>query len=148
MGVFQEKELTIRVQILEETEKGAILEIAFKGIHDHNWPHGRRINSFVKEEVRKINPAAIVFNFVEYRYDFGNEIADPILVAPLACEHPAALPFAIVAEGITSRSLKSLFAPSKLETVFKYEFFEAVGAGCAFLQRVLSRVDSPPKPEG
>jgi hypothetical protein len=147
MGAFQEKKITIRTEILEETERGAILEIAFKGIHDHNWPHGRKIISFVTEEILRIKPSAVLFNFLEYRYDFGNEIADPIMAACFGREHHAPLPFAIVAQGITSRSLKSLFRFSKLETVFKYGFFEAVVDGWAFLRNVLDQVEPLASPQ-
>lgn len=148
MDTFQEKKIAIRTEALEETQRGAILEIAFKGVHDHSWPHGKRIRSFVEEEILRIRPAAVVFNFREYRYDFGNEIADPIMVACLGRKHRAPLPFAIIAEGITSHSLKSLFRFSKLETVFPYAFFGAVEDGCAFLRSLLGQVDSPPSPKG
>jgi hypothetical protein len=146
MGVLQEGELTIRTRILEEKGKGAILEIAFKGLHDHTWPHGKRMNRFVAEEVRKRKPAALMFNFVEYRYDFGNEIADPILAALRVRKRPAILPFAIIATGATSRSLKNLLGLSNWNIVFEYEFFEAVEAGFAFLRRALSQAGDAPGP--
>ncbi len=137
MGVFEKELLAIRARVLEETGRGAILEISFHGAHDHNWPHGGEIRTFVTAEVRNIRPAAIVFEFAEYRYEFGNEIADPILAAVIACGPSACPPIAIVAKGNTSKALQSLLEASKLGSIFQYEFFDTPVAARAFLHRAL-----------
>lgn len=50
---------------------------------------------------------------------------------------PPFLPIAIVAQGNTARSMKSLFAVCNLEKIAEIEFFEDAANGCAFLRGVL-----------
>jgi len=148
MSIYEEKNLLIQTRILEETDRGTIQEIAFKGIHDHLWPAGWRIQEFIKEEVRKVMPDACLFDFLEYEYEFGNEIAGPIMAPMLAHGAPPFAPIAIVAQGNTARSLKSLFVGCNLGKVAEIEFFEDSASGCAFLHGVLDARKRPLTPEG
>jgi hypothetical protein len=92
--VFQERGLTIRAGILEETGRGIILEIAFDGslFYYRNY---QRIEEFAKEAARKRNPVAVVFNFLGYRYRAGDEIEGPIINANIDSEHHTLLLFAL-----------------------------------------------------
>jgi hypothetical protein len=137
MGIFEAKNLLIRTQILEATDKGTIMEIAFEGVHEHHWPYGGKIRDYIKAEVLDKEPAAAIFDFSEYEYEFGNEIGDPFMAMLMAREPPVFIPFAIIAHGTTARSLTSLFRVSGLERIDKFGFFEDREAGLAFLRKVL-----------
>jgi hypothetical protein len=148
MSIFEDKNLVIRTRILDETEGRVIQEIAFIGIHDHHWPVGWKIQEFVEGEIRKVDPAAYLFDFLEYEYEFGNEIGCPIMATLRARGAPPFPPIAIVAQGGTARSMKSLFAGFNLKKITEIEFFEDSASGCAFLHRTLDARKKPPAPEG
>ncbi len=148
MALFEDKNLVIRTRVLDDTKGRLIQEIAFIGIHDHFWPAGRKIREFVEGEIRKVDPAACLFDFLGYDYEFGNEIADPIMVAILARGAPPFPPIAIVAQSGTARSLKSLFALCNLEKITEVDFFEDSTNGCAFLRGVLDARKKPPASMG
>jgi len=148
MGVLEEKSLLIRTQILETTDEGTIMEITFKGVHDHHWPYGGKIRDFIKAEVLDKEPAAVIFDFSEYEYEFGNEIGDPLMAMQMARKPPVFIPFAIIAHGTTARSLMSLSRGSGLERIFKFGFFEDVEAGLAFLRKEMDKTGSPSGPGG
>jgi hypothetical protein len=59
--------------ILEATPQGTILEVAFSGVHEHGV--GLQVGKYVEETVHQINPAAVVLNFLEFEYAFGDDIA-------------------------------------------------------------------------
>ena len=62
-----------RNSILEATPRGTILEVAFSGVHEHGV--GLQVGKYVEETVHRTNPAAVVLNFLEFEYVFGNDIA-------------------------------------------------------------------------
>ena len=67
MGRFEAEDLVIQTRILEETERGAIQEISFTGIHHHHWPDrttGPRIQAFMESEIREARPAACLFDLL------------------------------------------------------------------------------------
>ena len=138
MGLFAGDNLTIKTDILEGSGTSAILKITFAGVHDHHWPHGEKINSFVKDEAINSNCAACLFDFLGYHYEYGNEIGGLIMVACIDAESQALRDFAIVSEGNTARILKSLFADMNVSTVFSYDFFDNVDKGLAFLRGQLA----------
>jgi|GEM_PF-580389 serpin B len=147
MGVFEEKNLLIRTQILEATEKRVILEIAFEGVHEHPWPYRSKIRDFIKAEVLDKAPAAVIFDFTEYEYEFGNEIGDAFMTMLMARKPPVFVPFAIIARGTTARSLTSLFGGTGLGRMAKFGFFDDLEDGRAFLWKVLNESGSPAAPK-
>ena len=77
------QELEIKVTLHEEVSKGVILEFEFHGIHDHMWPHGKEICSYLENEVNKHKPDAIILNYSQYQYTFGNELGGTIMIPSL-----------------------------------------------------------------
>jgi hypothetical protein len=148
MSLFEDKNLVIRTRVLDDTEGGVIEEIIFIGIHDHLWRGWGKISDFVKDDYLKNNATACLFNFLGYEYEFGNEIAGPILAPMLARGTPPLPPIAIVAQGNTARSMKSLLAGCMLDKITEIEFFEDSASGCAFLRGVLDARKKPPATEG
>lgn len=146
MGVFDAKDMTVRTGILEETGHGQILEIEFNGIHTHHWPEGGSPGSFIDGEVNNSKPAAILFNFAKYHYEWGDEIGGLILSACIATRPDPVKHMAIIATGVTARSLRSLLSGMNLERVFKLGLFEDIESGRSFLRRALE--DTANTPEG
>ena len=134
MGAFAADNLTIKTVILEGPGTNVILKITFSGTHDHLWPHGHEIDAFIKEETNAVGPAACLFDFLDYRYEYGNEIGGPIMAACIDPARQAIRDFAIAATGTTAIRLKSLFAGSNLEKVFRFGFFDNSEDGLAFLR--------------
>jgi hypothetical protein len=137
MGHFERKNLSIETRMLADAGRGNILEVAFSGVHDHHWPYGEAINGFIRMEVQASRPAAILFDFSGYHYEWGNEIGGPIMTALLVDDPPGSLPLAIVANGITFVRLKSLFQDGMLDQVLRVGFFESSDKGLDFLWKVL-----------
>ena len=113
MSIFEDRNLVIRTQILEETV-----------------------------------PDACLFDFLGYEYGFGNEIGGLIMAPMHARGAPPFPPIAIVAQGNTARSMKSLFAGCMLDKITEIEFFGDSASGCAFLRGVLDARKGPPASEG
>jgi hypothetical protein len=144
MGWFTKEKLAMEAVVFEQTEKGPILEINFKG--DHHHMSRDKLYGFVEQAVEKNNPVALILNFLEYRYSGGDEMGGVFINAGLyASRRITGRPFAVIAKGYTSNSLKSLFrffsVANKLE--FKCDFFESVEAGADFLRKVLTQANSP-----
>src|SRR5512137_2447690 len=116
MAIFEAKDLVIRTDAVDDAKRGIRIEISFSGIHEHHWPAGAgtKIQEFVEGEIRRVRPAACLYDFLGYDYSWGNEIGGPIMAALLYGGAPPP-PIAIVAQGRTARSLKSLFAVSMLD---------------------------------
>jgi hypothetical protein len=54
------QDLVIRTRTLKETGLGAIQEVVFIGIPDHNWPAWGKTCDFIKDDFLKKNAAAPV----------------------------------------------------------------------------------------
>jgi hypothetical protein len=142
MAIFEAENLVIRTGALDDARRGVRLEISFSGVHDHNWPAGERIHEFVEGEIRKARPAACLYDFLAYDYSWGNEIMGPIMAAIIYGSAPP-LPVAIVAQGHTARSLKSLFAGSMLDKITDIGFFEDAQNARGFLEQALDKRRKP-----
>ena len=120
--------LESRVRVLETTVQGPILEIAFVGRHVDGVGH--EVTMRAQEALASRTPVAVVFNFLEFSYRFGNDIGG---VLGSMVQQPSCL----VADGATERSLRSLFNLSKL----RYECFHTVDEALGYLRR---RLDGAP----
>jgi hypothetical protein len=117
------KDLEINAKLLEEVSQGVILEFEFRGIHDHMWPHGKEIVAYLKNEVNKHKPYAILLDFSKYQYTFGNELMDVILTPAINSEEESTRPCAVIAEGLTKNSIQSLIDESMIQKVFNIVIF-------------------------
>ncbi len=125
---FRVKQLHCKHSILEATPQGTILEVAFRGVHEHGV--GLQVSKYVEETVHQTNPAAVVLNFLEFDYVFGNDIAG------IQCaffnrstdKKITIRPCAIVANGQTAKSLLSLIQSGNLLQVFDIQFAESIDA--------------------
>jgi hypothetical protein len=143
MALFEAKDLVIRTSTLDDEDRGTIQVISFTGTHTHHWPPGSSVQDFVETEIRKARPSACLFDFLGYEYTFGNEIGSPIMAALVYGGSPPT-PIAIVAQGLTARSLKSLFAFGNLDKIVGFGFFEDIPRARAFLEQELERRRKPP----
>ena len=143
MSIFEDQSILIKTQAVPEEGRGTFLKIVFEGIHTHHWPPGARVQEFVETEIRKVRPSACLFDFLGYEYTFGNEIGGPIMAAIVYGGAPPT-PVAIVAQGLTARSLKSLFAFGNLDKITGFGFFEDIPKARAFLEQELERRRRPP----
>ena len=139
---FRVQQLDCRHGILEATPQGAVLEVAFRGVHKHGV--GLQVGKYVAETVHQNNPAAVVLNFLEFDYVFGNDIAG-ILCAFFnrsADKKITIRPCAIVATGQTAKSLLSLIQSGNLLKVFDIQFAESIDAAVEQLRSRLARAKS------
>jgi hypothetical protein len=136
MPLLEAKDLVIRTSTLDDEDRGTIQVISFTGTHTHHWPPGASVQDFIDTEIRKAKPAACLFDFLGYDYTFGNEIGGPIMAAFVHGGAPPS-PVAIVAQGRTARSLKSLMGG--FDKIPNFGFFEDVPSARAFLGQALKR---------
>ena len=114
--------------ILEATPQGTILEVAFSGVHEHSV--GLQVGKYVEEIVHQTNPAAVVLNFLEFEYVFGDDIAGIqwAFFNRSADKRITIRPCAIVAKGQTAKSLLSLIQSANLFRVYDIQFAESIDA--------------------
>lgn len=112
------RDIAIDFNILSKSPQGVILEIEFRGIHNHSWPHGKEIYDYLEEVVDKHKPDAILFNFLQYQYTFGNELMGTILIPICNFKQKSIRPGVIVADGPTKNSIQSLIDESMIQKVF------------------------------
>ena len=146
MAIFETKDLVIRTKKIEAGGYGTFLEISFEGVHVHHWPAGCDFMSFIEGEIRAAAPAACLIDFLQYDYSFGNEIVDPIFAPWHVFPRPPIPPVAVVAQGGTASSLKSLFVAGKLDKLPDLGLFETGVSGYAFLRDRLDRRADPLSP--
>jgi len=113
-----ERDITIDVNVLEQDPRGTILEIKFIGIHDHSWPHGKEIYDFLETVVDKYKPDAVLFDYLQYQYSYGNELGATILIPIMDFKQKSLRPCAIIAEGPTKNSIQSLIDEGITQKVF------------------------------
>jgi hypothetical protein len=99
---------------LHVTPTGVVLEVVFHG--NHHWRYGNEIAAIIQSRVEQESPRAIVLNFLDYEYSFGNDMGGPIVNALLTQSIRSARaggdlsrPVCIVAAGETRPALESLF---------------------------------------
>jgi hypothetical protein len=117
------KDLTIDVVALDEGHGKIIIEISFQGVHDHMWPYRDKIQDYLQEEIAKHEPDAIILDFLNYQYDFGNELFAPIFTVSWDSKNNKIRPCSIIAAGQTAKSLKSLLVESMIYKVLNIELF-------------------------
>jgi hypothetical protein len=115
MKLGQHSEL--KAKLLDEVSQGVILEFEFHGIHDHMWPYGKEVVEYLKKEVDKYKPDAILLDFSQYQYTFGNELMNVILTPAINSEKESIRPGAIIAKGKTKDSIQSLIDESMMRKV-------------------------------
>jgi hypothetical protein len=126
--------------ILETCAAGEILEVSFRGEHD--WTHGKEMEECLSSALADCPGAvAFVFNLLEYRYVFGNDVSC-FLTAAYDRTRKRKRPVAVIATGTTHCSLRNLYESGKLLTVFPIEFFSTVADGLEFVKAHLDG-DSP-----
>lgn len=130
--------LIIDVVTLAEESRWIIIEILFNGVHDHRWPYGDKIQDYLQEEITKHKPAAILMNFLNYRYDWGNELWGPIFVASVDLKNSKIRPCSIVAVGQTGESIKSLLVAGNAQNTLDIELFNE---NTRALEHVRGRLD-------
>ena len=122
--LFTRQKLECRNDVLEVTPNGAILEIAFSGVHGSGV--GEEVGDYVIKTVEDLRPEAVVLNFLSFKYVGWNDIGGIIRAFFRKGEPPKVRPCCIVAEGKTARSLRSLLEMAQLTRAFDITFFEEV----------------------
>lgn len=119
-------------RILEESPVGEILEVSFSG--EHEWTHGQQMEQCLSSVLMECTEAvAFVFNLLEYRYVFGNDVTC-FITAAYDRAQSRNRPVAVIATGVTRESLRNLYESGKLLTVFPIEFFSTVDDGLEFVK--------------
>jgi hypothetical protein len=139
-------QLHCRHSILEATPQGTILEVAFSGVHEHGV--GLQVGKYVEETVHQTNPTAVVLNFLEFEYVFGNDIAGIqwAFFNRSVDKRITIRPCAIVAKGQTAKSLLSLIQSGNLLRVFDIQFAESIDAAVEQLRSMLVGASESDKP--
>ena len=83
------------------------------------------MHRYVERMISENRPAAIVFNLLDYRYVFGNDVT-ALFTAAYDREAKKIRPVYIAATGTTYTSLCNLFKTSKIQQAFGTEFVESV----------------------
>ena len=122
--VFGPKMLECRKEVLEVTRAGKILEIAFSGVHKDGV--GQEVGDYVIKTVETDQPAAVVLNFLRFKYIFGNDIGGIVRAFIREGEGTRLRPCGIVARGKTAKSMRNLLEMAQLTRCFDVSFFEAV----------------------
>jgi len=122
--MFRRTKLECRKGVLEVTPSGDILEIAFCGVHRNGV--GDEVGDYVIKTVEEIRPAAVVLNFLRFKYLFGNDIGGIFRAFFEKGDPPKNRPCSIVAKGRTAKSLRSLLEMAQLAQAFDISFFEDV----------------------
>jgi hypothetical protein len=115
--------LELKATLLKDVSHGVILEFEFRGIHDHMWPHGKEILEYLKKETDKHKPDAILLDFSQYQYTFGNELMGVIFTPAFNSGKKSIRPCAIIAEGPTKNSIESLIDESMMQKVLNISIF-------------------------
>ena len=128
--------LSCKMRVLEKLRDGQILEISFRGTHE--WTHGQEMEGFLKTAlVENPEPVAVVFNLLDYRYVYGNDVSC-FCTAAFDRTNKTIRPVAVVARGRTRDSLYNLYKSGKLLDVLGIEFVSTVNEG---LELVRARVE-------
>jgi hypothetical protein len=83
------------------------------------------MHRYIEEVLAKCHASAIVFNLLDYEYEFGNDVA-PLFGTALDRDAKNPRPVYIAATGTTYTSLCDLYTAGRLEEVFRIEFVASV----------------------
>ena len=133
--------LIIDVVTLATECRWAIIEIVFSGVHDHRWPYGDKIQDYILEEIARHKPAGIVFNFLDYKYTWGNELWGPIFIACTDLKKKTIRPCSILAMGQTAESIKSLLVEANAREILNIEIFYEKAKALEYLAKRLNDVN-------
>jgi len=111
-------------EVLEVTQAGDILEIAFSGVHANGV--GKEVGDYVITAVEAGKPAAVILNFLRFKYVFGNDIAGIVRAFYRKGAGTRLRPCGIVARGKTAESMRNLLEIGQLMEIFDVDFFETV----------------------
>lgn len=129
--------LVAESRVFQIPRLGAVVEISFRGTHE--WTHGSEMHRYVEKMISENRPAAIVFNLLDYRYVFGNDVI-ALFTAAYDREAKKIRPVYIAANGTTCTSLHNLFKTARIQEAFRTEFVHSVEDG---VQRLAAGSDDP-----
>lgn len=115
--------LVAESQVLQISPLGTVVEISFRGTHE--WTHGNEMHRYVEKVVSERRPAAIVFNLLDYRYVFGNDVT-ALFTAAYDQDAKKLRPVYIAATGTTYTSLYNLFETGRIQESLGIEFVDSV----------------------
>ena len=116
-------ELIAESRVSQVPPAGTVVEFIFRGTHDRT--HGREMSQFVEEIVAKSRPSAIVFNLLDYLYEFGDDVS-VLFTAAIDRNTRRLRPVYIAATGMTYQSLQSLFQAGHITEAFEIQFVDSV----------------------
>ena len=118
--------LQSNTNVIQVTPQGPILHISFSGIYFDGV--GQELGDYLVAALRQYQPAAVVLDFVHFRYRGGNDLGQ--IVHAFFTKGPDGKtifrPCAIVASGRTAKALLSLLSLGRLLETFGLRFFEDV----------------------
>jgi hypothetical protein len=130
--------LELKATLLDDVSQGVILKFEFRGIHDHVCPHNKEMVEYLKKEVDKYKPDAILLDFLQYQYKFGNELINVILTPAINSEQESIRLCAIIAKGITKDSIQSLIDESMMQKVLNISMFKNKEKALEHIKKELS----------
>jgi hypothetical protein len=132
--VFWTGKVESDTEVVRVTAQGPILRVAFSGVHRDGV--GQLVGDYVAEALERHQPAAVVLDFLNFKYRFGNDIGG-IAMAFVRRDSDGKAgirPTAIVATGRTAKSLMSLLQPTRLLDDFAVRFFLDVSSAVEHLR--------------
>lgn len=112
--MFGSGNLNSSCEVLGVTSQGSILRVRFSGIHKDGVGHA--VGDYLLQVLRQHEPAAVVLDFLQFEYRFGNDIGG--ISQAFFRKGPdgkaVTRPCAIVATGCAAEALVSLLRPTKL----------------------------------
>jgi len=125
---------------IAEHPGGPLIAVAFAG----EYPPGSSGNEFARDMVSYLestlgatNAAAVLFDFRNLDYTFGDAIC--ALARPLRLATSRLRPSAIVASGPTAHALEPLLGPNWLFGIVGTKMFSAMPEAIAYLEEMLAR---------
>jgi len=104
------------------------------------WPRGEKIREYLQEKIRELKPEAILLDFLNYKYDWGNEIMGPILLASLDPNSTRIRPCSVLAMGRTAKALKSLLVEGNVDKILNIKLFSEKKEALEHLKKGLARL--------
>jgi len=116
---------------------GPILRIAFSGVHRDG--NGHQVGEHVAKALKRHLPAAVVLDFLEFKYRFGNDIGGILRAwsGETSNGKPAIRPAAIVATGDTAKAFMSLLRFANVVDRFDVKCFSDVASAVTHLRAKL-----------